>query len=178
VIPLSEHLDQRINVVSLVTKQGNWIGAVDQLLRAGQIVGLSRGEQQFDGIAQGIDEGMDFVVSPRRIGRSLVRRFFSRTGAVRMCAHDGGVNHHVFIVMVARQQLENAFENSALRPSAETLVDDFPIAETPRKITPWNAGSIPVQNRLDEQPIIRRRAADMAFAARQKILDPIPLVVT
>ena len=95
-----------------------------------------------------------------------------------MRAHDGGIDHHVFVVMVTRQQLENAFENSALCPSTEALVDDFPIAKTLRKITPWNAGSIPVQNGLDEQPIIRRRAANMAFAAWQKILDPIPLIVT
>jgi hypothetical protein len=46
------------------------------------------------------------------------------------------------------------------------------------KIAPWNAGSISVQNGFDEQPIIDRRAADMAFAARQKILDPVPLIVT
>ena len=58
--PLSEHADQRISVVSLVAKQGNRIGAVEQLLRASQIVGLSRREHQFDRIAQGIDEGMDF----------------------------------------------------------------------------------------------------------------------
>ena len=95
-----------------------------------------------------------------------------------MRAHDGGVDHHVFVVMVARQQLENAFENAALRPSAEALVDDLPIAETLRQIAPRNTGPISVQNGLDEQPIIRRRAADMALAARQKILDPIPLIVT
>ena len=58
--PLNEDIDQRIGVVSLVAQQGIWISAVDQLLRAGQIVGLSRGEHQFDRIAQGIDEGMDF----------------------------------------------------------------------------------------------------------------------
>ena len=79
--------------------------------------------------------------------------------------------------MVTRQQLENAFENSALRPSAEALVDDFPIAKTLRKITPWNAGTISVQNRFHEQPVIRRRAANMAFPTGQKILDPIPLVI-
>jgi hypothetical protein len=58
--PLSKQVDQRISVVSLVAKQGVWIGAVDQLLRASQIVGLSRREYQCDRIAQGIDEGMDF----------------------------------------------------------------------------------------------------------------------
>jgi hypothetical protein len=28
-------------------------------------------------------------------------------------AHDGGVQHHVFVIVVARQQLENALENAA-----------------------------------------------------------------
>ena len=93
-------------------------------------------------------------------------------------ANNGGVDHHVFVVVIARQQLENTRENPALRPPAKALVDDFPIAETLWKITPWNAGSISIENRFDEQPIIRRRTADMAFAARQKILDPIPLIVT
>jgi hypothetical protein len=36
------------------------IGAIDQWLRAGQIVGLPRREHQRDGIAKGIDEGVDF----------------------------------------------------------------------------------------------------------------------
>ena len=57
---LRESVDQRISVVSLVTKQGIWISAGDQLLRARQIVGLPWREHQFDGIAQGIDERMDF----------------------------------------------------------------------------------------------------------------------
>jgi hypothetical protein len=92
--------------------------------------------------------------------------------------HDGGVDHHVFVVVIAGQEFENALENPVLRPPTEALVDDFPISETLWKITPWNAGSISVHNGFDEQPIIRRRAADIAFAAGQKILDPGPLIVT
>ena len=57
---LRESVDQQISVVSLVTQQGIWISAGDQLLRARQIVGLPWREHQFDGIAQGIDERMDF----------------------------------------------------------------------------------------------------------------------
>ena len=94
-----------------------------------------------------------------------------------MSAHDGGVDHHVFVVVIARQQFENAFENPALRPPAETLMDNFPIPEALGKVTPRNPGSISVQNGFDKQSIVRRRASHMAFAARQKILDPIPLVV-
>ena len=56
-------------------------------------------------------------------------------------------------------------------------MDDLPIPETLGQIAPRNAGSISVENGFDEQPIIRRRAPDMTFAARQTILDAIPLVV-
>ena len=98
-------------------------------------------------------------------------------------AHDGGVDHHVFVVVIARQLFENALENPALirsaRPSppAEPLVDDFPITETLRKVAPRNASSVPEKNGLHKQPIVGRRAAHMSFSAGQKILDPIPLVI-
>ena len=92
-------------------------------------------------------------------------------------AHNGGVQHHVFVIVVARQQLESALENAALRPSIEALVDDVPIPETLRKIAPRNAGAKPEQNRFDKQTIIRRRASYMAFASGQRILDPVPLVI-
>jgi hypothetical protein len=92
-------------------------------------------------------------------------------------AHDRGVDHHVFVVVIARQQSENAVKNSALRLPAEALVDDLPIAETLWKISPWDAGPKSIQNRFDEQSVVGRRAAHMAFAAGKKILDPIPLVV-
>jgi hypothetical protein len=57
---LRERVRQRIGVVSLVAKQGTRIDTVDQLLCASQIVGLPRRKHQFDRIAQGIDERMDF----------------------------------------------------------------------------------------------------------------------
>jgi hypothetical protein len=36
---------------------------------------------------------------------------FSRTGAVLMGTHYGGIDHHVFVVMIFGQQLENVFED-------------------------------------------------------------------
>jgi len=96
---------------------------------------------------------------------------------VLVSAYDGGIDHHVFVVVIARQELENARENSALRPSTEALMDDLPIAKALGQIAPRDAGSIAVQNGFDEQSIVRRSASHMAFSARQKILDPLPLVV-
>jgi len=95
-----------------------------------------------------------------------------------MSAYDGGVEHHVFVVVIARQDLKNALENAAFRPSAEALMDDLPVTKTRRQITPGNARAVSVKNGLDKQPVVRCRAPDMAFTARQKILDPFPLVVS
>jgi len=51
-------------------------------------------------------------------------------------------------------------------------VHALPIAEARRQIAPRNTGSEPVQKGFNEQPVIRRRASDMAFATRENILDP------
>src|SRR5258708_23242442 len=117
----------------------------------------------------------EFWCSVRRaIDRSLARRFFSGAGAVLMSAHDSGVDHHVFVVVIARQQLENALENLALGPSAEALVDDLPIPETLRQVAPLNTSPISVQHRVDEQSTFGRRAAYRARASRQKNLYTLP----
>src|SRR5262249_37229185 len=94
-----------------------------------------------------------------------------------MSAHDGGVDHHVFVVVITCQQLENTLENAALRPPIEALVDDLPIAKALREIAPRDTSSKSEENRFDEQSVVRRSPSHMAFAARQKILDPIPLIV-
>jgi hypothetical protein len=82
-----------------------------------------------------------------------------------MSAHDGSIDHHVFVIVIACQQLENALENAALRPPTEALVHDLPVAETRRQVTPRDSRSIPVKNGFDEQPVVRCIAADMAFTA-------------
>jgi hypothetical protein len=51
------------------------------------------------------------------------------------------------------------------------------MSEPLRKIAPWDARSISEKNGLYEQPVIRRSATNMAFSTRQKILDPIPLII-
>jgi hypothetical protein len=94
-----------------------------------------------------------------------------------MSTYDGGVNHHVFVIGIARQQLEDALKNSTLRPPAEALMRRLPIAEADRQIAPRHTGSKSVQNGFDEQPIICRRTAHMADTAGQKIFDPFPLIV-
>jgi hypothetical protein len=56
-------------------------------------------------------------------------------------------------------------------------VYDLPVAKTRRQVTPGNAGSVSIKNRVNEQTVVRCSAADMAFPARQKIFDPLPLII-
>jgi len=74
-LPPVERVDQRIGIVCLVADHGRRIGAVDQWLRAGQIVGLPRREHQRDGVAKSIDEGVNF-------GRQSAARSTDRLFAV------------------------------------------------------------------------------------------------
>ena len=94
-----------------------------------------------------------------------------------MSAHDGGVNHHLLVVVIAGQEPENPLENAALGPSVEVLIDNLPVAKALGRIAPRDAGAKSEENGFDEQAIVRRRAANMALAARQNVLDPILLIV-
>ncbi len=117
------------------------------------------------------------VSPPRERPMAWQTPFFSRPGAMLMGADDGGVDHHVFIIVISRQHLEDTFENVAFAPPPEAPVRVLPIAEALGKIAPGNAGAIAIQNRLDKAPVVDRRPAHVAFSARQKILDPTPLVI-
>lgn len=103
--------------------------------------------------------------------------FYGHTRAVLGGADDGGLHHHVFVVVIAGQKVEHAFENTAHTPAARALVDGLGIAEAFWRIRPGNAGPIAINNRFDKKAVVLRGASDMAFAATQEILDPLPLVV-
>ena len=55
-----EGIDEGVGVVSLVADQGLWIGLLEQRRRTSEIVGLPRCEPHIDGIAEGIDQNVDF----------------------------------------------------------------------------------------------------------------------
>jgi hypothetical protein len=51
------------------------------------------------------------------------------------------------------------------------------IAKALRQVPPGNASAIAVENGFDKPPIVLRRRPNITFTSRQKILDPVPLVV-
>src|SRR3984893_1435837 len=75
--PLREAIDEGISIVGLVCDQGFRIGVFNQILGASQIMDLSCREHQVGGIAQGVDESMDFRgQSAARSADRLVAVFF------------------------------------------------------------------------------------------------------
>ena len=46
-----------------------------------------------------------------------------------------------------------------------------------RYIKPRNARTVSVEHGFDKQPVVLRRDTDVGFTARQRVLDPIPLIV-
>ena len=58
--PLRESADEPVSIVRLVGKQGIWLGVLDQQLGTSKIMGLAWRKDQLDGIAQGVDEHVNF----------------------------------------------------------------------------------------------------------------------
>jgi hypothetical protein len=95
-----------------------------------------------------------------------------------MGTHDGAVDHRVLVVGFPGQVLEHFLPHPALRPAAPAPMHILPVPEALRQIAPGNPSTIPVQHRLDKQPVIGGGAAHMPHTTRQKVFDPLPLVVT
>ena len=73
-----------------------------------------------------------------------------------MGAHDGAVDHRIFVVGVCGEMPKHPLPHTAFGPAAEPQVDLYPITEPRRQIAPRHSGTITVQHRLYEQPIVRR----------------------
>ena len=79
---LDEGVDEWVRVVRLVGKQCIWIGVVDQRLGASKIMSLAWREHQRDGIAQGIDERVNFGGQSTARSADRLRAVFFRAPAL------------------------------------------------------------------------------------------------
>jgi hypothetical protein len=94
-----------------------------------------------------------------------------------MGANDGAVEHRVFIIGIGGQMLKYPLPDTGFGPTAEAPVHVDAIAEAFGQIAPRHASPTAVENRVDEQPIVRRGYADRAIASGQQVPDQFPLVV-
>ena len=92
-------------------------------------------------------------------------------------AHDGGIDHGIFVIGVLGKMLEDSLQDPASSPAAEPRMHHAEIAETLRQIAPRDTRPIAIQHSLHKQTVIHGRAAHRTAPPRQKTLDPIPLIV-
>ena len=83
-----------------------------------------------------------------------------------MRAHDGRIDHGVFVIGVLGQTLEYLLPDSAHRPSTESGMNHSKVSKTFRQVTPWYSCSKPVLNRFHKKPIVCRWTPYAAFATR------------
>ena len=86
-------------------------------------------------------------------------------------AHDGAINHGVFVVRIGRQRFENPLPDATLRPPRVTGMHLFPITEPLWQVSPRDARAIAVENRFNEPPIILGNA-NMALTWKQLLRIP------
>ena len=79
---LGEGVDERVGIVRLIADQSIWIGGVDQRLSASKIVSLAWREHQLDGIAQGVDERVNFGGQSAARSTDGLRAVFFRAPAL------------------------------------------------------------------------------------------------
>ena len=94
-----------------------------------------------------------------------------------MRSHNGTVYHRVFVVRVGGQQGKDGAPYATFGPATPSTVGIVPITKALGKVTPRDAGAVPVYHRIDEPAVIRRRYADRARPSRQFVPDQVPLVV-
>ena len=80
--PLGEGADERVGIVGFIANQSVWVCILDQRLRASKIMHLAWREHQFDGIAQRIDERVNFGGQSAARSADRLRAVFFRAPAL------------------------------------------------------------------------------------------------
>ena len=75
-LPLGKGIDEGVGVVCLVGNERPWIDMLEQRLAAGEIVVLSWREKELDGIAESVDECVNFCTQPAAGSTDRLRAVF------------------------------------------------------------------------------------------------------
>ena len=81
-LPVREGLNEAVGVVCLVGDERSWIGMLEQRLAASEIVVLSWRENELDGIAESIDQSVNFRAQSAAGSTDCLRAVFFRAPAL------------------------------------------------------------------------------------------------
>ena len=92
-----------------------------------------------------------------------------------MSPDNGVINHHVPVVRVIQQNLEDLLPDSGPGLAGETLVGTLPVAVPSGQVLPLSAAAQQPQQAIHEGLVVLGRIADPTRTPRQKSLYPAPL---
>src|SRR6185369_8753429 len=170
--------DKRVAVVGLVGNDLLGLAVGDQCRSLGNIMILSRREDDGDRLSQAIAGHVQLgAEATARTPQGLVlgRAAF---GARRVLvgADDGGIQQQHTEIRIL-QVLQDGAKHPGLTPAIEALKNAVPIAKPFGQITPRGTGLGNPQNGIHKQAIILGRHARVAFLAGQQVLDGLPLLI-
>src|SRR6476659_4643025 len=166
--------DASIGVERLVGDQRIGLHRGQQVVRPLQVVCLAAGQEEVDRVAQRVDQGVDLGAQSAALAPDcVVLTSFFWAPALCWWARTMVLSIIAYSLSASAARCWNIRSQTA-EPSVELC----PLTEQLRQIAPWHPGTKAVQHRLDEQPSVRSGHPDRAFAPRQQVFDPFPLVVT
>jgi len=92
-------------------------------------------------------------------------------------SNDGRIDNPLFQISVAAQRLGDSVPDTLRFPTGEPHIHGVPVAKLGRQVAPWIANPSGIQNRLDEQTVVRCPAAFVSQLLRQQGLNSLPLRV-
>ena len=94
-----------------------------------------------------------------------------------MGAHDGTVDHRIFVVRIKGQVLKDPLPYAGLGPTAETSMDILPVSKPFGQVSPRCTGPIAIDHRFHKQSVVLRRHAHRFLSTGKEILDSFPLII-
>lgn len=103
--------------------------------------------------------------------------FAPRSRSLGLGANDGGVDHQPFEIRLAGDSFKQSIEHAHLDPAIIASFRRLIRAKALRKITPTRARARYPQQRVKETSAITARTALAFTAARNELLDLLPLII-
>lgn len=94
-----------------------------------------------------------------------------------MRSNDRAVDHHVIVVPIAAERVEQVLPHTLASPAGEALVHAFVGTVARRQIAPARAQAPHPKPCINEPSVVCRHAARITGLARQQLLDTRPLLV-
>ena len=92
-----------------------------------------------------------------------------------MSAHDGCIDHGVFVVSLGAERFKHTLPNTRSAPAHMPRMNDAEITKAFRQVSPGDACAIAVKHSIYEEAVVFTGGTDVSCSTGQKVFDVIPV---